>query len=121
MQPKLLKKLVKNGFESVWVEQFIPQIIKILEIDSLMSIPIVAPRTRIAGLSINQSDLLKQIEKVVNTKQKNDDIERTTKKVLEGKDVLNEFETLLNESRRTENKGYESLENLGLSAPERMD
>jgi hypothetical protein len=118
---EIVEKAVKNGFESVWVEQFIPQIIKILEIDSLMSIPIVAPRTRIAGLSINQSDLLKQIEKVVNTKQKNDDIERTSKKVLEGKDVLNEFETLLNESRRTENKGYESLENLGLSTPERMD
>jgi hypothetical protein len=91
-----------------------------LEIDPLMSIPIIAPRTRL-GMSINQSDLLKQIEKVVIAKHKYDDIDKATKNIIEGNDVLREFETLVKESKKTENKGYESLENLGLSIPERMD
>ena len=35
--------------------------------------------------------------------------------------MLNEFESLMRESQRTENKGYDNLENLGLSIPENMD
>ena len=50
---------------------------------------------------MNQSDLLKQIEKIVNTKHRNKDIDKTTKEIVEGNDVLSEFETLINESRKT--------------------
>jgi hypothetical protein len=117
---ELIEEAIKNDYSTNWIEQHIPKLIKMLEIDPLMSIPIIAPRTRL-GMSINQSDLLKQIEKVVIAKHKYDDIDMTTKNIIEGNDVLGEFETLVNESKKTENKGYESLENIGLSIPERMD
>jgi hypothetical protein len=54
-------------------------------------------------------------------KHKNDDVEQKIKKIYEGHEVLHEFETLVKESQKTENKGYESLENFGLSVPDKMD
>ncbi|MFL6403031.1 MAG: VWA domain-containing protein [Nitrososphaeraceae archaeon] len=116
----IVEQAIKDNQGTNWIEQHIPKLIKMLEIDPLISIPIIAPRTRI-GMSINRSDLLKQIESVLNTKYKPDEIDKATKKVVEGNDVLSEFNTLLNESTKTENKGYESLENLGLSIPKRLD
>src|SRR6187200_1140186 len=116
----IVEQAIKDNHGTSWIEQHIPKLIKMLEIDPLISIPIIAPRTRI-GMSINRSDLLKQIESVLNTKYKPDEIDKTTKKVVEGNDVLSEFNTLLNESTKTENKGYESLENIGLSIPKRLD
>jgi hypothetical protein len=116
----IVQEAIKNNYGTNWIEQHIPRIIKMLEIDPLLSIPIISPRTRI-GLSINRSDLLKQIQNVLNTKYKPDEVDTITKKVVEGNDVLSEFNTLLNESTKTENKGYESLENLGLSIPKRLD
>jgi von Willebrand factor type A domain len=116
----IVEQAIKNNHGTNWIEQHIPRLIKMLEIDPLVSIPIIAPRTRI-GMSISRSDLLKQIQNVLNTKYKPDEIDTATRKVVEGNDVLSEFKTLLNESTKTENKGYESLENLGLSIPNRLD
>src|ERR671931_1527069 len=116
----IVEEAIKNNHGTNWIEQHIPRLIKMLEIDPLVSLPIIAPRTRI-GMSINQSDLLKQVENVLNTKYKPDEIDKAPNKVVEGNDVLSEFKTLLNESIKTENKGYESLENLGLSIPKRLD
>ena len=65
--------------------------------------------------------MLKQVEKVVQMRHKKDDVQKKTKDVYEGQDVLQEFEALLTESKRTESKGYESLENFGLSVPDKMD
>jgi hypothetical protein len=115
----LIEEALANDYGTDWLEQKVPKIIKILELDPLISIPIIAPRTR-AGASLTQNDILKQVEKVVRMKQKKD-VEEKTKEIYEGNDVLHEFETLVKESKKTENKGYESLENIGLSVPERMD
>lgn len=117
---EVIKEAVENGYGTEWVEQHIPKIIKILELDPLVSIPVLAPRTRM-GASLTQSDILKQVEKVVRTRRKEKDAEEKTKEIYEGNDVLHEFETLVKESKKTENKGYDSLENFGLSTPDRMD
>jgi hypothetical protein len=117
---EIVKEAVDAGYSTDWVERHIPKIIKILELDSLISIPILSPKTRV-GASLNQNDLLKQVEKIVHMKHKNDDVEQKIKKIYEGHEVLHEFETLVKESQKTENKGYESLENFGLSVPDKMD
>ena len=116
----ILQEAIKNNYTTEWLEKHIPKLVKILEIDSLTSIPIIAPRTRI-GISINQSDLVKQLQKLVNKRTNSNDIEKSTEKIIKASDVLNEFESLMRESQRTENKGYDNLENLGLSIPENMD
>ena len=117
---EIIRGAIDNNYSTEWVEQHIPKLIKILELDPLVSIPILAPRTRI-GASLNQSELLKQVEKVVRMRHKKENMEEKTKEIYEGHDVLREFETLVKESKKTENKGYESLEDFGLSVPEKMD
>jgi hypothetical protein len=116
----ILQEAIKSNYATEWLEKHIPKLVKILEIDSLTSIHIIAPRTRI-GISINQSDLVKQLQKLVNKRTNSNDIEKSTEKIIKASDVLNEFESLMRESQRTENKGYDNLENLGLSIPENMD
>jgi len=117
---EVVKEALDNNHGTEWVEQHIPKLIKMLELDPLVSIPVLAPRTR-TGASLNQSDLLKQVEKVAKMRHKREDSEEKTKEIYEGHDVLHEFETLVKESKKTENKGYESLENFGLSVPDQMD
>lgn len=118
---EIVQDAIKNNYHTEWIERHISILIKMLELDPLMSIPILAPRTRIMGLGMNQSDLVKQIEKIVRRNAKVTDPDKTSRKIIEGSDVLREFESLLKESKKTENKGYESLENLGLSVPEITD
>jgi len=117
---EIVKEAIDYNLGTEWVEQHIPKLIKVLELDSLVSIPILAPRTRV-GASLSQSDLLKQVAKAVKKRHKRENAEEKTKEIYEGHDVLNEFETLVKESKKTENKGYESLENFGLSMPDKMD
>jgi hypothetical protein len=117
---EVVKEALENSHGTEWVEQHVPKLVKMLELDPLVSIPILAPKTRM-GASLTQSDLLKQIEKIVRTKKKERDVEEKAKEIYEGSDVLQEFQTLVKESKKTENKGYDSLENFGLSVPDRMD
>jgi hypothetical protein len=117
---EIVKEALDNNHGTEWVEQHIPKLIKMLELDPLVSIPVLAPRAR-AGASLNQTDLLKQVEKVVKMRHKKENAEEKTKEIYEGHDVFHEFETLVKESKKTENKGYESLENFGLSVPDKMD
>jgi hypothetical protein len=111
---------IDNNYKTELIEQHIPQLIKILELDPLSSIPVIAPRTRI-GVALTHSDLLQQLEKIVRGKNKSKNDEAALKEIVEGNEILSEFETLVKESQKTENKGYESLENLGLSIPDKMD
>jgi hypothetical protein len=116
---EITKEAIDNNYGTNWMEQHIPKLIKMLELDPLVSVPILSPKTRV-GASLNQSDLLKQLEKVVQMRYK-DEVQKKTKDIYEGQDVLHEFEALVLESKKTESKGYESLENFGLSLPDKMD
>lgn len=116
---EIVKEAIEGGYGTEWVEQHIPKLIKMLELDPLVSIPVLAPKTRM-GASLTQSDILRQIEKVVKTKKKEKDSEDKAKEIYDGSDILHEFEALVKESKKTENKGYDSLENFGLSVPDRM-
>jgi hypothetical protein len=117
---EIVADAVENGRGTDWIEQHVPKLIKMLELDPLVSIPVLSPRSRM-GASLTQSELFKQVEKVVRMRHLKADLQEKTKQVYEGQDVLHEFETLVRESKKTENKGYESLENFGLSVPDKMD
>jgi uncharacterized protein (UPF0335 family) len=117
---EIVRESIENSYGTEWIEQHVPKLIKMLELDPLVSIPIIAPRTRM-GASLNQNDLFKQVEKIVRMRRKKDDVQEKTKEIYDGHDVLQEFETLVMESKKTENKGYESIENFGLAVPDKMD
>src|ERR671922_1252270 len=90
----IVTEAIDNNYTTEWIEKHISQLIKILELDPLSSIPIIAPKTRV-GMSLSQSDLLKQIEKVVTGKHKSKDDKDVLKEIVEGNEILSEFETLV--------------------------
>ncbi len=98
------------------------QIIKILQVDSLMSvppIPIVMPKSKV-GLSMKQEEVLSQIEKLVRIKTKEIEIERLKKEIVQGDDINEEFRIIVNESKKNDNKGFESTENLSIAIPDNL-
>lgn len=102
------------------IENETRQVIKILQVDSLMSIPpipIIMPKNNF-GLSVNHEELKNQIEKVVKLKTKEIEIEKIGKEIEQGKDVKEEFKVLVKESKKNDNKGYETIENLSISIPD---
>ena len=70
---------------------------------------------------MNKLDLFKQLESVIKSKLTNKEFDKSVKEIIEGKDVVKEYETLLKESKKSETKGYDSLENFAISVPNRMD
>jgi hypothetical protein len=96
------------------------QIIRILQIDSLMSmppIPIIMPKNMI-GLSISHEEMINQIEKVLKLKTKETELEKANKEIEQGKDIKEEYKALVKESRKNDNKGYETTENLSIAIPD---
>ena len=96
------------------------KIIKILQIDSLMSmppIPIIMPKNKF-GLSMSHEEVINQIEKIVKLKSKEIEIEKLGKDIEQGKDIKEEFKVLVTESKKNDNKGYETIENLSITIPD---
>src|SRR6185503_16561018 len=90
-----------------WLESETRQIIKILQIDSLMSIPpipFLMPKSKF-GLSMNHEEITNQIEKL-------------EKEIVQGKEIKEEFKILVKESKKNDTKGYEIIENLALAIPD---
>lgn len=117
---KLNNKTFDQIKDQKWLEYETRQIIKILQVDSLMSvppIPIIMPKSKI-GLSMKQEEVLSQIEKLVRIKNKEIEIEKLKKEIVQGDDINEEFRIIVNESKKNDNKGYESTENLSIAIPD---
>ena len=81
----------------------------------MITIPLLAPKSRL-GLAITQAELIRQIERI--TKRENRDQNREVmNSIVNGTQLVKEYETLVRESKRSEIKGYASLDELGLSVP----
>ncbi|VFJ12869.1 VWA domain-containing protein [Candidatus Nitrosocosmicus franklandus] len=103
-----------------WLEKETRQIIKILQVDSLMSvppIPVLMPKSKV-GLSMKQEEILSQIEKLVKIKTKEIEIEKLKKEIVQGDDINEEFRIIVKESQKNDNKGFETTENLSIAIPD---
>jgi len=119
---KLNNKTYDPIKDQKWLEYETRQIIKILQVDSLMSvppIPILMPKSKV-GLSMKQEEILSQIEKLVRIKTKEIEIEKLKKEIVQGDDINEEFRIIVNESKKNDNKGFETTENLSIAIPDNM-
>jgi hypothetical protein len=116
----VVKEALSSNYQTKWIEEQVPRIIKILEIDPLVLVPVSTLRLKF-GISMSESDLVRQIEKIAKNRTNEKDSERNVEAIVEGPDVVTEYETLARESKIHENKGYETLGNLGISIPQRLD
>jgi len=115
-----IKEAIDNRLGTNWIYDKVRQVIKILQIDPLLSIPLTTPRSNI-GMGMNKSELFKQLEKIIKSKLPTEEYDPTIKEIIEGKDVIKEYDILLKQSKKSETKGYDSLENFDISVPNKLD
>jgi len=111
---KILQKAISNNYDTEWLEKQIPEIIKILDIDSLITIPIAIPKMKF-GMAITEEELLKSLIKV--SKHRAGDFGKIDpKSVIRGENVFDEYKVLLDENKKNENKGL-GVETIGVQIP----
>jgi von Willebrand factor type A domain len=115
---ELIDESIKKNHKTEWIEHQIPKIIKTLQIDSLFTIPFVTLKSKI-GLSMTESILLKEIEKVI--KIRNKVLEKSSDDIISGTQIFKEYESLVKESKKTDNKGYYTMEQFGVEVPDNVD
>ena len=111
---KIIEKAIKENYETDWLEKNVIEIIKILEIDSLLTIPISLPFMK-AGMPLTEEEMLKALKIILKNKQ-SDFGSIDPNAVLSGNDVFDEYKVLLDENKKTENKGL-IPEGVGIQVP----
>ncbi len=111
---RIVDEAIEKGYDTDWLEKKVNEIIKILDIDSLMTVPVSLPFMK-AGMALTEEELLKFL--TVISKNKEGDFGRTDPKAaLSGDNVYEEYKILLNENKKSDNKGL-TPETIGLQIP----
>lgn len=108
------KEAVENEYGTDWLEKKVSEIIRVLEIDPLLTIPISLPKIS-SGIAMSEQDFMKTLSKFSKYRE-NYFGQLELKKIMEGKQVFDEFKVLLEEAKRSENKGL-ITEVVGISIP----
>jgi len=110
----VLNEAIEKRRDTMWIESKIPEILKILDLDALISIPLSVP-LKGPGLVITPNDFAKAMKQV--TKSRKDDFSKfDSKNVLEGKTVLDEFKIIKTENKKNEKKGL-NTKSIGIQIP----
>ncbi len=112
---RALNEAIQKDYDTEWIEKKIPEILKILDVDPLISIPISVP-LKGPGITITPNDFMKAMKQV--EKSREDDFGKVeSKNILEGKTVSEEFKVIKVENKKNEAKGL-STESIGIQIPE---
>ena len=111
---KIVDKSVKEKQETEWLERNVGEIINILEIDSLLTIPISLPFMK-TGMALSEEELLKVL-KIISKNKEGDFGSVDPSSVIRGDNVYDEYQVLLDENKKNENKGL-SPETIGIQVP----
>ena len=111
---KIVNQAINEKQDTDWVEKNVSEIIKILDIDSLLTIPISLPFMK-AGMALSEEELLKVL-KIISKNKEGDVGTVDPSSILRGDDVYDEYKVLLDENKKTENKGL-SAETIGIQIP----
>ena len=111
---KILDQAIERNYNTDWLEKNVSEIIRILDIDSLLTIPISVPFIR-DGMALSREDLLR-ILKMISKSKEGDFGSVDSASVLRGDNVYDEYKILLDENKRTENKGS-SPATIGIQIP----
>jgi len=110
----ILDEAIKKRYDTEWLEKQTPKIIKILDIDPLITIPLSVP-IKGPALLLTPEDFLKSLQKIAKKLEghlgKIDPID-----AIEGKEIAKEFEIVKNETKKNESKGI-SKETIGIQIP----
>ncbi len=111
---KVVNKAIERNYDTDWLEKNVSEIVKILDIDSLLTIPISLPFMK-AGMALSEKELLKVL-KIISKNKEGDFGSVDFPAILRGDNVYDEYEVILNENKKMENKGLVP-EGIGIQIP----
>ena len=111
---RIVDESIGKKYDTEWLEKNVSKIIKILDIDSLLTIPMSLPFMQ-SGISISEEELLKFLTVISNNKEGDfGKIDPDT--VLSGDNIYDEYKVVLNEKKKTDNKRLTS-KSIGVRIP----
>jgi Mg-chelatase subunit ChlD len=111
---RIVDKSIKNDYDTEWLEKKVSEIIKILDIDSLLTVPVSLPFMK-KGMALTEEELLKFL--TIISKNKEGDFGKTDPKaILSGDNIYDEYKVLLDENKKSDNKGL-TREIIGVQIP----
>ena len=111
---KIVKKAIEEKYDANLLEKNVSKIVKILDIDSLLTIPVSIPFMK-TGMALSEEELLK-ILKIIFKNKEEDFGSADSASVLRGDNVYDEYKVLLDENKKMENKGL-NPEAIGIQIP----
>ena len=111
---KIVKKAIEEKYDVDLLEKNVSEIVKILDIDSLLTIPVSIPFMK-TGMALSEEELLK-ILKIISKNKEEDFGSADSASVLRGDNVYDEYKVLLDENKKMENKGL-SPDAIGIQIP----
>jgi hypothetical protein len=111
---EIITEALQKNHDTEWLEKKIPEILSILEIDALVTIPLSTP-WKGPGLLVTPEDLLKAMQKIAKNRE-SDFGKIDVKNIMSGKAVVEEFKVIKEENRKNENKGLGN-ETIGIQVP----
>ncbi|MDH3656942.1 MAG: VWA domain-containing protein [Nitrosopumilus sp.] len=111
---KIVSNAIDENYDTEWLEKNVTEIIKILDIDSLLTIPVSLAFMK-AGMALSEEELLKVL-KIISKNKEGDFGAVDSAAVLSGDNVYDEYKVLLDENKKTENKGL-APEAIGIQIP----
>ncbi len=111
---KSVSKAIEENHDTNWLEKNVSEIVKILDIDSLLTIPVSLPFMK-AGMAMSEEELLK-ILKVISKNKEGDFGSVDPDAISRGEDVYDEYKVLLDENEKMENQGL-TPEAIGIQIP----
>ncbi len=111
---KNVNKAIDEKYDTEWLEKKVGEIIKMLDIDSLLTIPVSLPFMK-AGMALSEEELLKVL-KIISKNKEGDFGTVDPTSVVRGDNIYDEYKVLLDENTKTENKGL-TPESIGIQIP----
>lgn len=111
---KIVDESIEKKYDTEWLEKKVNEIVKILDIDSLLTIPVSLPFMK-AGMAISEEELLKFLT-VISRNKEGDFGKIDPKATLSGDNIYDEYKVLLEENKKNDNKGLTS-ESIGIKIP----
>ena len=99
---KIVDESIEKKYDTEWLEKNVNEIIKILDIDSLLTIPVSLPFIK-AGMTVSEEELLKFLT-VISKNKEGDFGKIDPKATLGGDNVYDEYRVLLDENKKNDNK-----------------
>ncbi len=111
---KIVDESIEKKYDTDWLEKNVKEIIKILDIDSLLTIPVSLPFMKV-DMTVSEEELLKFLT-VISKNKEGDFGKNDPKAALSGDNIYDEYKVLLDENKKNDNKGLTS-KSIGIQIP----